>query len=232
MSAPLRGLSFDLDDTLWETGPVIARAERLALQWLDEHAPAAVDGRSAQELLEHRRAWYATQPHLAHDFTALRRGWFAQLFAETGVAESLADAAFDYFWRARNDVEPFPSAMAAVTRLRRSYKLGTITNGNACVHHIGIGHHFDFVITAIGAGVAKPHPGIFEQALEVAGLRAEDMAHVGDDPITDVGGARSAGLRTIWVSAGGQRWNPGHGPSPDATVTSVAEVPDLVAAWG
>ena len=36
---PLRCITFDLDDTLWETGPVIARAEAHAHAWLETHAP-------------------------------------------------------------------------------------------------------------------------------------------------------------------------------------------------
>ena len=42
----IRCITFDLDDTLWETGPVIARAEQIALDWMKDNAPDVIADRS------------------------------------------------------------------------------------------------------------------------------------------------------------------------------------------
>ena len=33
-------ITFDLDDTLWDTAPVIVSAEAVLRQWLSEHDPS------------------------------------------------------------------------------------------------------------------------------------------------------------------------------------------------
>ncbi len=35
----LQLITFDLDDTLWDTAPVIVSAEAILREWLAEHAP-------------------------------------------------------------------------------------------------------------------------------------------------------------------------------------------------
>ena len=55
MIAPLV-LSFDLDDTLWPVGPVIAAAERELLSWLRERYPRDVSGHDVESLRALRAA--------------------------------------------------------------------------------------------------------------------------------------------------------------------------------
>jgi putative hydrolase of the HAD superfamily len=47
----------------------------------------------------------------------------------------------------------------------------------------------------------KPHPRVFEAALQSLGVRAEDAVHVGDLRRTDVAGARGVGMGTIRITA-------------------------------
>lgn len=56
------------------------------------------------------------------------------------------------------------------------------------------------VVTSQDARSYKPHPGVFEMALERTGWRRERILHVGDSLHSDVGGARAAGLRAGWVN--------------------------------
>ena len=63
--------------------------------------------------------------------------------------------------------------------------------------------------------------------LEVAGLPAHAVLHVGDDPHTDVAGARDAGLATAWVNRVGREW-PAELARADVEVGSLAEVVALL----
>ena len=47
----------------------------------------------------------------------------------------------------------------------------------------------------------KPHPRVFEAALDALGVAAEDAVHVGDLRRTDVAGARGVGMGTIRIKA-------------------------------
>lgn len=227
MKSALRCVTLDLDDTLWDMGPVLRAAEEAMLQWIEQHLPR-VDA-DADALLEHRRTYYASLPELAHDVTALRRRWLVELATAHGYAEGLAEAGFRHFWEARNRVEMFAPVPEALAALAARYRLGTITNGNADVHHIGIGHHFTFVVTATDAGVAKPARGIFDHAIAASGVDPAGIVHVGDDPVRDVVGAQQAGLRAVWVNPAGAPWTgPGH---PDGQVASVGELPALLESW-
>lgn len=72
--------------------------------------------------------------------------------------------------------------------------------------------------------IAKPNTQIFQRTLERLGLSAEVSVHIGDDPLTDIAGARKARMKTIW-------FNPGHKEeSPVCTwqVSSLRQVPSLL----
>lgn len=225
----IKCITFDLDDTLWDCATVIARAEETFYDWLLGTYPRVARRYRLESLLEHRRDYYARYPELHHDLTALRKRWLAHLAGESGYGPDMVEAGFAVFWRHRNQVEVFEDAREALERLGRRYRIGAITNGNADVHHIGVGHYFDFVVTAAAAGAAKPQREIFQAALDEAGVGARETAHVGDDPRSDVQGAAAVGMRTVWVNASGAPW-PG-GPEPDAEVRRVGELQAVLDAW-
>jgi putative hydrolase of the HAD superfamily len=61
----------------------------------------------------------------------------------------------------------------------------------------GAGVPVDAVIDSGAVGVRKPDPRIWGPALAATGAKAEASIHVGDSLLTDVGGARAAGIRPI-----------------------------------
>ena len=97
------------------------------------------------------------------------------------------------------------------------------------VHYIGIGHYFDFAITAAGVGAAKPDPRIFRAAVDAAGVRPDQIVHVGDDPVRDVLAAGELGLRTVWVNMDDAEWPGGLGA--DRVVSHLGELWSVLRAW-
>jgi putative hydrolase of the HAD superfamily len=99
-----------------------------------------------------------------------------------------------------------PAAAEAVHEIRaRGLALGVISNtgrtpgrvvrrllGNA-----GLLASFDVLVFSDEAGVRKPAAAIFRRMLDETGVDPADAAHVGDDPMTDVAGARGVGMRAI-----------------------------------
>jgi len=85
-------------------------------------------------------------------------------------------------------------------------------------------------------GIRKPVPEIFALTLRAVGADAAHALHVGDDPVLDVQGASAAGMRVIQLidrlaaseDAGGAA--PAPVPAPDATIRSLADLPEAVAA--
>ena len=226
MPSEIKCITFDLDDTLWEVAPVILRAERRFYDWLQQHCPRITDRYSPDALIDHRTSYISDYPELHHNLTQLRKNWVGELAREAGYDRSLVEPGFRVFWEARNDVSVFKEALDALDSLSGIYRLGAITNGNADVHFIGIGHHFDFVVTSESVGAAKPHPDIFHAALEQAEAAPQEVLHVGDDPKRDVWGAAQVGLRTVWVNAVGNPW-PG-GPEPDGVIRRLDELEPIL----
>ncbi len=222
-------ITFDLDDTLWDCGPVMARAEEVFYDWLGANYPRIPSRYSLDELADHRFAYFAGRPAMHHDLTRLRKQWIWAVALEVGYGSDVVESGFDVFWRARNDVQLYREAMGTLKWVQRLYRVGAITNGNADVHTIGIGHYFNFVVTAAEAGAAKPHPQIFEAALEAARVCAEEAVHVGDDPERDVAGAAAVGMRTVWLNPTMAPWPGGLGP--DAVIESLDSLPDVLQSW-
>jgi putative hydrolase of the HAD superfamily len=75
----------------------------------------------------------------------------------------------------------------------------------------------------------KPHPSVFHAALHAIGIDdPADAVFVGDRLHDDVWGARSAGMRAVWIR------NPigvATGVEPDATIDTLSELPALLAGW-
>lgn len=231
----IRCVTFDLDDTLWAVDPVIRAANHSLWQWLEQHAPLFTACHTLADLAEGsslRRELLARMPQIAHSVSLIRLQLLEQGCRNAGYraeqARRLAEQAFAVFMHARHQVELFEHAQAMLETLRQQgYIIGALSNGNADVGRTLVGHLFDFQYNADAVGQAKPHPRMFEQALQHTGLRPEQVVHVGDHPVNDVQAARALGLWTIWVNLPGQQW-----PQParaDARVDSLAQIPVQVA---
>lgn len=88
----------------------------------------------------------------------------------------------------------------------RGVILGAISNSDERLEgilvHLGVRHYFDFVVTSYAAGVAKPDPKIFNQALSCVdcSIRSSEALHIGDDLQRDYLAARRCGWHSVLVS--------------------------------
>ena len=222
MSASLV-LSFDLDDTLWPVGPLIAGAERALLAWLKTAHPHAARGHSVESLRALRASVAERFPERGHDLTFLRHRSLVELFVSAGYDAALADEALEVFFTERNRVNFYDDVRPSLERLRTRYRLFALSNGNADLGRCGIAHLFDGHVTAAAAGAAKPDARIFEHLARLAGVAREQVLHIGDDPLADVVGARLAGMQAVWLNRDARAW-PAHLALPDCTISTLAEI--------
>jgi HAD superfamily hydrolase (TIGR01509 family) len=222
MPFTLRAVSLDLDNTLWDTPPVLERAEAALGAWLERHAPGIAAAFDSAEQRRLRVALAAAEPGRAHDLSWLRRESLRRTAAAAGYPAEIAERAFAEFLRERNVIELYAEAEAALERMARRVPLYALSNGNACVTRVGIGRYFEGAIDAASAGAAKPDGRMFRRLAELAALPPTAMLHVGDDALADVQGARQAGLHTVWVNRHGTAW-------PSELARADHEVADLTA---
>jgi putative hydrolase of the HAD superfamily len=216
-------LSFDLDDTLWPVGPVIAAAESAMLSWLRAHYPSTVSGHDIESLRALRAGVSERFPERGHDLTFLRHRTLKDLFAAAELEERLADEALEIFFAARNRVEFYGDVRPSLIRLRSRYRLFALSNGNADLQRCGIADLFSGHVTASAAGAAKPDARIFAHLLEMAGVEAHQVMHIGDDPLADVVGAAQAGMQAVWLNRDAREWPKGLA-APPRTISTLAEI--------
>ena len=83
----------------------------------------------------------------------------------------------------------------------------------------------EFASGRMASVVGKPEREFFRLALEDLGLRAEEVAMVGDDAEADVVGAKRAGLVGIQVRTG--KWQ-ADADEADLVIDSIADLPEVV----
>jgi putative hydrolase of the HAD superfamily len=98
----------------------------------------------------------------------------------------------------------FPDAYPVLTALQeRGLIVGAVSNWvwnlPELLHALDLVRHFDFIAASARIGFEKPHPRIFEWALERAGVPAESVIHVGDHIGADVEGARAVGMDGVLI---------------------------------
>jgi putative hydrolase of the HAD superfamily len=123
-------------------------------------------------------------------------------------------------WHVYDDV----AQSGILTKLKtRGAVLGVVSNWDSRLKPIlantGLAAHFDFILASAVVGSAKPDAGIFREALRLSGVRAEEACHIGDEPHTDIRGARNLGIDSILIDRTGR-----HPGAETAVVSSFLEL--------
>jgi len=130
----------------------------------------------------------------------LHRMALDRLLAEFGI-HKLSEADVDHLNRAWHRLEPWPDAVAGLTRLKRRFVLATLSNGNVALivnmaRHAGL--PWDAVLGAEVARHYKPQPQAYLTTAALLGLEPRQWlmvaAHNGD-----LAAASKVGFRTAFV---------------------------------
>ena len=92
---------------------------------------------------------------------------------------------------------------------KKDYKLGIITNGTVeaqknKIKCLGIGKFFDEIVYAreFGRECEKPHVKPFIEICKRLKIKPNQIAYIGDNPVTDFSGAKKVGLVTVRILRG------------------------------
>lgn len=227
MMQKIKVLSFDLDDTLWPNKPTILHAEKSLYQWLAAHVPVITQRYDLLQLRDKRSAVVNQHPELAHNLSKLRIRSFEQLADEFNLPADWIEPAFEVFYEARQQITLFDDVKPVLDVLNKTFKLVSLTNGNADTIKTGVDHWFDFALNSEAVGKSKSEPDIYLQVQKLTNIKPHQMLHIGDDPVNDVFGAKSAGVFAVWLNREQKTWPLGH-CEPDAAITSLHELPTLL----
>jgi len=224
-------ITFDLDNTLWDVEPALIRAEQAQQEWLLQHRPGAVEAYDHKSLWEFKKSVWKRHPHLLHHVSRMRTQMLYELQIAAGYAEedahSGAQKAFEVFLGERHKVVLYEEALEVLEQLAQRYTLGALTNGNADIYKTDAAEYFDFAFLAEDIGSSKPHPDMFQAALDASGVSAAQIVHVGDNPEHDVQGARNIGMHTVWMNSQQAEWP--SGDRADREISNLRALPQAIA---
>jgi putative hydrolase of the HAD superfamily len=226
----VRLVLFDVGSTLVDPHP---SAQDLMLRVLSRHGRPL----SAAELARAEpRAWSAVAHRMPFQRYGQQESWaFWDAFYQALLTElelpsdgPIRREMYEEFRRLEN-WRLYPDVLPMLEQLRaRHIKLGIVSNWEEWLEDLLIAlevHDWFAVVVASGPfGRAKPHPSIFERALELAGEPAKRTVYVGDSPREDVDGARQAGLRPILIDRRGR-----HAALDVERITALSELPGRLA---
>jgi len=143
------------------------------------------------------------------DNQVIRHQRFEKVLEQFQVREEKLSAALshEYLLGCPKKSALVPFANDVLAYLSKHYSLTVVTNGFEEIQTVklrsgNITHYFDHVVTSQKAGHKKPARGIFDYALSVNKLRCEEVIMIGDNLITDIGGARNASIDTVFYNPG------------------------------
>ncbi|KAI5628390.1 haloacid dehalogenase-like hydrolase domain-containing protein 3 [Silurus asotus] len=162
-------------------------------------------------------------------WTGLVKSTFLQCgVQDPALLDTLANNLYHSFSGPEN-WEVFPdsnSTLKSCTAL--GMKQGVVSNFDRRLEGIlqgcGLRSHFSFLLTSEEAGVAKPDPNIFVQALKKSGVPAKYVVHVGDHYKNDYLASRSLGIRGYLLDRQGLQKHPD--VPPQHQLQSLNELPE------
>ena len=137
-----------------------------------------------------------------------KRPVFEQLVAHFDLRTISADELLaDRDAAAVRCVQLCPGARECLTDLQADgFTLGLVTNGRFPLQRdkavaAGLAPFFATIVVSEQEGVEKPDAAIFRTALARLGAAPELAVFVGDDPMNDISGAQSVGMKAVFVAS-------------------------------
>jgi HAD superfamily hydrolase (TIGR01662 family) len=142
-------------------------------------------------------------------------------------------------WDLMDGVRPFAEVEEVLRTLRQhGIQIGLVTNASVPMRFrdqelraCGLLEYFSACrFAAVDVGYLKPHPKIFETALECVAARPEEAVFVGDNIEADIMGAQGVGMRAVLrLVPNGKRSE--RRIIPDAVIHNLYELLPLLDTW-
>ncbi len=130
---------------------------------------------------------------------------FADTLRVLGVNGDIAKRfSEDYLELSPKQTLVVPGAHEILEYLSKKYSLYILTNGFEDIQfkkmeRCNLNQYFDEVITSEQAGAQKPDSQIFKHAFKLTGAKPETSLMIGDDPVSDILGAKNQGMDQVWL---------------------------------
>ncbi|MGX6429388.1 HAD family hydrolase [Levilactobacillus yonginensis] len=231
----IKAVVFDVDDTLYDQKAPFVAALRTQLQLPADYDLDPIFQSYRQQSMQ-AYAEVSSGRWSREEMAVNRLNIALQQQNLPGVTTAQALDFEQAYTHGLNHIELFPGLKTALDRLHSQFQLGIITNGKtqhqlAKVMRLQMHRWIDreAILTSEDAGVEKPDPQIFTMMNRRLGLRASEVAYVGDCYSMDVKAAKKAGWHAFWFNHRNLEIPDGEW-IPDQTVGNASELQDLLLA--
>ena len=232
---PLRAVFLDIGDTVMRPNPSWEHVYAMAFEEFGVHVDID-ELHTALRAAYHHGGWGMEGGFEPSEETSFRRtvDIDAAAIAELGL-EPMPEA----FYRRLSELflvtshwHIFPDAYPVLTALQeRELIVGAVSNWvwnlPELLHALDLVQHFDFIAASARIGFEKPHPRIFEWALEQADVPPSSVLHVGDHVDADLEGALAVGIDAVLIDRAG-RYPPDAVPEGVPVIRSLDELLPIV----
>ena len=210
MPGPLKGIFFDIDDTLYSTSEFTELARSAALDAMIE-VGLSVDKRELQEELTEVISEFSSNHDQHFDKLLVRiprrhyRGINTAVLVAAGVVA--------YHETKTRHLAPYEDAVEVLRILSRTdLLLGVITEGLAVKQaeklvRLRLHPYLSpgAIVISNQIGISKPNPKIYQRACSDLNLRPTETMYVGDNPTHDIDPPNKIGMVTVRMRRGKYR---------------------------
>lgn len=213
MNKPLRKdqytcIFFDLDHTLWdyETNSKETLRELFAAYNLAEKGVTDFESFLREFKRVNAELWVLYDAGKIGS-EVIRAERFKQILEVFNAYDQkiCAEISHEYLYNCPKKGNLMPNALSTLDYLSGKYKLSIITNGfeeiqNTKLVSGNLQRYFDHIVTSQRAGFKKPSREIFEYTLTCNNIGHNQAIMIGDNLVTDIGGARQASIDSVFFN--------------------------------
>ena len=194
----IKGLVFDLDDTLYLQADYKRSGFKAVANWLEDH-----------KNLRSREVYHAlnvileekgpSHPHI-----------FDLFVDQNSLDPKLVETLVDLFIKHQPQISCFEGIINMFNKLRKNYHLGILTDGRHStqqkkINALKLSHLCDYILYSDSLELSKPAPDLFLRFEQKFNLCGNQLAYIGDNPNKDFIGAKKLKWKTFRVLTGEYR---------------------------
>ena len=199
-SLPIKGVIFDLDNTLLDFMKMKEVAVKSAIRGMIESGLEIDEIESFKDIISIYEEFGWENQKVFDVFLTKSIGYVDNKFLAAGIVA---------YRRAREaNLLAYPNVNRTLVNLTKlGIKLAVVSDAPSReawmrIYYLNLYHFFDAVITFDDSGERKPSSTPFEMALKKLKLKPQDSLMIGDWPDRDVVGAKQIGMRTAFAVYG------------------------------
>ena len=199
-SFPIKGVIFDLDNTLLDFMKMKEVAVKSAIRGMIEAGLEADERESFKDIISIYEEFGWENQKVFDVFLNKSIGYVDNKFLAAGIVA---------YRRSREaNLLAYPNVNRTLVNLTKlGIKLAVVSDAPSReawmrIYYLNLYHFFDAVITFDDSGERKPSSKPFEMALKILNLEPQDSLMIGDWPERDVVGAKQIGMRTAFAVYG------------------------------